>query len=78
MSALTIAWLFDHFERFDLSRPSLFSAVAIAFAIAIKWKLRRSVWLWITLTVIVVLHVVLIFVCSLDHELGAAAMSAGI
>jgi hypothetical protein len=45
VGSLTIAWLFDHFERFDLGRPSLFSAVAIAFAIAIKWKLRRPVWL---------------------------------
>jgi hypothetical protein len=60
ISSLLLAWLFDHFGRFDLVRPTAYSIAVLVVAIAIKWKLRRHMWFWTTVGVIAALHVLLI------------------
>ncbi len=60
VGSIPIAWLFDHFGRFDLARPALCTIGMLGIAIAIKWKLRRHLWFWVTMTVIVALHAALI------------------
>src|SRR5215470_17649301 len=60
VGSLPIIWMFDHFGRFDLARPTLYAIAMLGVAIAIKWQLRRHVWFWITMAVIVTLHVLLI------------------
>jgi hypothetical protein len=60
IGSVLIAWLFDHFGRFDLARPALYSIAMLGIAVAIKWKLRRHLWFWNTVTVIVALHVLLV------------------
>jgi hypothetical protein len=78
IGSLLITWLFDHFGRFDLARPSLFSTGIIAFTVGMKWKLRRYAWFWITITIIVALHVALIFYVPWTTNWVPAAVSAGI
>jgi len=78
VGGLPIAWLFDHFGKFDLARPSLLSAGTIALAIAIKWKLGRNPWFWITMAVIVALHLVLILSVSWTTKWVPASVSAGV
>ena len=78
VGSMLIAWLFDHFGRFDLARPTLVSMAALVFAIAVKWKLRWRVWFWITITFFVVLHVLLILSVSWTTEWVPAVVSAGI
>ena len=58
--AIPVLFLFDRLGRFDLARPTLYSAGMLGAAIAMKWKLRRNAWFWITMTVIAALHVPLI------------------
>jgi hypothetical protein len=60
IAAALMAWLFDHFGRFSLVRPTLYSVAVLGVAIAIKWKMKRQVWFWGTMAVIVALHVLLI------------------
>jgi len=60
IGSVLIAWLFDHFGRFDLARPALYSMVILGIAIAVKWKLRRHLWFWGTIIVMAALHVLLI------------------
>ncbi len=55
-----LGFLFIHFGRFDLARPSLISAGMVAIAIALRWKLRRHVWFWITMAILAALHLPLI------------------
>ena len=55
-----MAWLFDHFGRFDLELPVMETIGVLGFAIAVKWKLRSRVWFWITMAIIATLHVVLV------------------
>lgn len=58
--SLLIGLLLLSIGRFDLARPTLFSAVALGAVIAMRWKLRRQVWFWVILTVFAALHVLLI------------------
>ncbi len=60
VGGLVVMFLFDHFGRLTLARPTLYSAGVIAVALMTQWKLRRHVWFWITMTLIVALHVPLI------------------
>jgi hypothetical protein len=60
VSSALIAWLFDHFGRFELARPVLYSIGMLGVAVAIKRKLRGHVWFWGTMTVLAALHVLLI------------------
>jgi hypothetical protein len=57
---IPLVFLFDHFGKFDLARPSLISVAMVSIAIAMRWKLRRHVWFWITMTFLAALHVPLI------------------
>lgn len=57
---ILLAFLFDHFGRFDLARPTLLSVAMVALAIVMRWKLRRHAWFWITMTILAVLHLPLI------------------
>ena len=50
-------FLFDHFGRLDLARPTLAWVGIIAIAIVMRWQLRRHVWFWIAMTLIAALHV---------------------
>jgi hypothetical protein len=60
LGALPVVWLFDHFGKFDLARPTLYSAGMISIAVAMRWRLRGQARFWITIAVIVALHVPLI------------------
>ena len=57
---LPLLFLFDHFGKLALARPTLYSVAMVVVAIAMRWQLRRHVWFWITMTVIVALHALLI------------------
>jgi hypothetical protein len=57
---ILLAFLFDHFGRFDLARPSFISVAMVALAIAMRWRLRRHVWFWITMIFLAALHLPLI------------------
>lgn len=57
---LLIGGMLEHFGRFDLATPTVYSAGAIGLAIATKWELKGQLWFWITMTVIAALHVPLI------------------
>ena len=57
---LIIMFLFDHFGKLALARPTLYSVIVIVIAIAMQWKLRTHVWFWITVAVMTALHVPLI------------------
>jgi hypothetical protein len=60
IGAVPILFLFDRLGRFDLARPTLYSAGMLGAAVAMKWKLRRHVWFWIAVILIAALHVPLI------------------
>ena len=60
LGALPVLFLFDHFGRFDLARPSLTSVAMIAIVIALRWKWRGQVWFWSTVAVFAALHLLLI------------------
>lgn len=53
-------WLLDHFGKFDLARPVLYSIGMLAVTVAIKRKLRCHVWFWGTVIIFVLLHLLLI------------------
>ena len=78
IGTLLVAWAFDHFGRFDLTRPALVSAGAIAFAIAIKWDLRRRAWFWIAIFILAALHVALLASVPWADKWVPAAVSAGV
>ena len=60
VSSALIAWLFDHFGRFELARPVMYNIAMLWIATAIKWKLRRHMWFWGTMTILAALHVLLV------------------
>ncbi len=60
LGALPVLFLFDHFGRFDLARPSLTSVAIIAIVIALRWQWRGQVWFWSTVAVFAALHLLLI------------------
>jgi cellulose synthase/poly-beta-1,6-N-acetylglucosamine synthase-like glycosyltransferase len=60
VGSLPIAWLLDHFGRFDLARPVLYSIGTLGFILAIKWGLRRHLWFWITVAALAAFHVLLV------------------
>jgi hypothetical protein len=60
LGAIVVAFLFDHFGKFALARPTIYSAAMISIAVAMRWRLRRQAWFWITIAVIVAFHVPLI------------------
>ena len=57
---IPVVFLFDHFGRFDLARPSLLSTSMVAIAVAMRWKLRRHIWFWTTMAFLAALHLPLI------------------
>ena len=60
LGAVLVGFLFDHFGKLALARPTIYSAGMISIAIAMRWRLRRQLWFWITMAVIAALHVPLI------------------
>ena len=60
LGALPVFWLFDHFGKSALARPTLYSVATLAITVAMRWKLRRRVWFWITMVAFAALHVALI------------------
>lgn len=58
--ALPLLFLFDHFGKLPLARPTLTSVAMVTITIALRWKLRRHVWFWITMAFLAALHVPLI------------------
>jgi chromate transport protein ChrA len=60
VGAFPLLFLFDHFGKLALVRPTLYSAAIITITIAMRWKLRRHVWFWVTTTLLAALHLPLI------------------
>ena len=60
LGAMPVAWLFDRFGRYDLARPTLFSALVVGFAVAWKWELRGRAWFWAVMVALVALHLPII------------------
>jgi hypothetical protein len=75
---IPVCFLFDHFGRFDLARPTVLTLGILGFALAVKWRLRRRVWFWSAMTVFVLLHVLLILSVTWTTKWVPAAVSAGI
>jgi hypothetical protein len=58
--AFLLAMLLNHFGKFALARPIMFSMSVIGVAIAMRWKLKGQMWFWITMAFVTALHVPLI------------------
>src|SRR6266567_3765702 len=57
VGAFLLFALFDHFGKFALARPTVFSVSIIIIAVAMRWKLKGRVWFWITMASLAALHV---------------------
>ena len=53
-------FLFEHFGKAAIARPTLYSVAIIIITIAMRWKLRGYVWFWATMGVFATLHALLI------------------
>jgi len=60
IGVMPIFLLFDHFDKSQLTLPTLSSVLVLILVLVLKWKLRGRVWFWITLAVIAGLHVLLL------------------
>jgi hypothetical protein len=60
IGALPVFFLFDHFGKLAIARPTLYSVAIIAITIAMRWKLRGHMWFWITMIFFAALHALLI------------------
>lgn len=60
VGAFLLFFLFDHFGKLAIARPTLYSVAIITITIAMRWKLRRHVWFWGIMAFLAALHVPLI------------------
>jgi len=60
VGAFLLCFLFDHYGKLALARPTIFAVSIIIITIAMRWKLRGHVWFWITMAFLTALHVPLI------------------
>ena len=60
VAAFLLFFLFDHFGKLAIARPTLYSVAVITITIAMRWKLRQHVWFWICMASLAALHVPLI------------------
>jgi hypothetical protein len=60
VGAFLLFFLFDHFGKLAIARPTLYSVAIIIITIALRWKLRGHVWFWITMAFLAALHAPLI------------------
>jgi hypothetical protein len=60
VGAFVLSFLFDHYGKFALARPTLYSVAIIVITIAMRWRLRGHVWFWLTMAFFAALHVPLI------------------
>lgn len=60
IGALPVFFLFDHFGKLAIARPTLYSVAIIAITVAMRWKLRGHMWFWITMIFFAALHALLI------------------
>jgi hypothetical protein len=60
VGGLVVMFLFDHFGKVALARPTLYSAAVVVAAVMMQWQLRRQIWFWVTMTAIAGLHIPLI------------------
>jgi hypothetical protein len=60
VGAFLLSFIFDHFGKLALARPTVFAVAIIIIAVAMRWKLRGHVWFWVTMTFLAALHVPLI------------------
>jgi len=58
--AFLLSFIFDHFGKLALARPTVYAVAIIVITIAMRWKLRGHVWFWGTMAVFAALHAVLI------------------
>jgi hypothetical protein len=58
--AFLLSFIFDHFGKLALARPTLYSVAIMIITIAMRWKLRGYVWFWATMGVFATLHALLI------------------
>jgi hypothetical protein len=59
LGTLPVLFLFDHFGKLALARPTL-SAAIVTIAVAMRWQLRRHRWFWGTIIFVAALHIPLI------------------
>lgn len=78
VATLIIGLLFAYFGRFDLARPSLFSAGMLVLAFTIERKFDRHPWFWITMVIIATLHVLLIWSVNWTSKWVPAVTMAGL
>lgn len=60
VGAFPLFFLFDHYGKLAIARPTLCSVAIIIITIAMRWKLKGHVWFWITMAFLAALHVPLI------------------
>src|SRR5271168_732677 len=60
VGAFLLSFLFDHFGKLALARPTIYSVAVIIITIAMMWKLKGHAWFWITTASLAALHVLLI------------------
>lgn len=58
--AFLLALVLDHFGKFALARPIMFSVSVIGVAVAMRWRLKNHAWFWITMACLTAFHVPLI------------------
>jgi hypothetical protein len=60
IGAFLLFFLFDHFGKLAIARPTLYSVAIISITVAMRWKLKGHMWFWITMIVLAALHVPLV------------------
>jgi len=60
VGAALMYFVFDHFGKAAIARPTFYSVAIISITIAMRWKLRGYVWFWATMAVFGTLHALLI------------------
>ena len=58
--ALLLSFIFDHFGKLALARPTFYATAIITIAVAMRWKLKGHAWFWITMAFLTALHFPLI------------------
>lgn len=58
--AFLLFFVFDHFGKLAIARPTLYATAIIIITVAMRWKLRGHAWFWATMGIFTALHVVLI------------------
>jgi len=60
LGAFLLCFLFDHFGKLAIARPTLYAVSVVVITIAMRWKLKEHVWFWITMASLAALHIPLI------------------